>query len=533
VAAIEADLLLREIRYDGKLTDNEAKFLVEIDAESIGKNESSVTLFEGDVAVMPAKLPSGLRMVRKDKQYRLVAARAGKYRFKLEVVAKITRAEPWNQIAFSGPDAGIASVAVEATGAGVEVQLLSGTPLEPEKGEAARVRGVLGADRKVSLRWQSRATEAARKALITCDTIATAQITPTVIKFVSQLRYDIFQGNLSKFSVALPINQALTRVEGEQIRDWHVSVAQASSLPPTKPASDPSAVGTGSGSEIQILTVELIKPVEKSYHLTLYSEQTVENLPSRDQLTLPQPQGVDRETGSLAVSAEDMLVETESSTGLRQINAPGGALAAYRFYGRPLALGVKLRRIEPVINVAARVTARLEEARLLVTHALTLNVEKAGIYSVELSPLENFTVTDVRGDGVEDWKARDGKLLVNFASRVLGERKLDLQLEQALKTFPNQIAVSPLRIAGAAKQTAQVGAASAPGISLKTSELNGLREIPINHLAHRADELLAYVADQADWTRRPARGQRDHPLRDHQPGPPGIPAPAAGKLEER
>src|SRR5207302_240420 len=318
VAAIEADLLLREIRYDGKLTDNEAKFLVEIDAESIGKNESSVTLFEGDVAVMPAKLPSGLRMVRKDKQYRLVAARAGKYRFKLEVVAKITRAEPWNQIAFSGPDAGIASVAVEATGAGVEVQLLSGTPLEPEKGEAARVRGVLGADRKVSLRWQSRAAEAARKALITCDTIATAQITPTVIKFVTQLRYDIVQGNLSKFSVALPINQALTRVEGEQIRDWHVSVAQASSLPPTKPASDPSAVGTGSGSEIQILTVELIKPVEKSYHLTLYSEQTVENLPSRDQLTLPQPQGVDRETGSLAVSAEDMLVETESSTGLRQ-----------------------------------------------------------------------------------------------------------------------------------------------------------------------------------------------------------------------
>src|SRR5438552_2200093 len=209
VAAIEAELLLREIRYDGKLTDNEAKFLVDIDAESIGKNESSVTLFEGDVAVMPANLPPGLRMVRKDKQYRLVAARAGKYRFKLEVVAKITRAEPWNQIAFSGPDAGIASVAVEATGAGVEVQLLSGTPLEPEKGEAARVRGVLGADRSVSLRWQSKATEATRKALITCDTIASAQVTPTVIKFTTQLRYEIVQGNLSKFSVVLPATRAL------------------------------------------------------------------------------------------------------------------------------------------------------------------------------------------------------------------------------------------------------------------------------------------------------------------------------------
>ena len=145
-------------------------------------------------------------------------------------------------------------------------------------------------------------------------------------------------------------------------------------------------------------------------------------------------------------------------------------------------------------------TVRLEEARLLMSHALTLNVEKAGIYSLELSPLDNFVVTDVRGEGVEDWKARDGKLMVSFVSRALGERRLDIQLEQAHKIFPEQILVAPLRVAGAAKQTAYIGAASAPGISLKTAELDALREIPINNLANRTDELLAYVADQPDWT---------------------------------
>src|SRR5438270_9634638 len=55
--------------------------------------------------------------------------------------------------------------------------------------------------------------------------------------------------------------------------------------------------------------------------------RSVESLPFEDRLTLPQPQGVDRETGSLTVSAEDTLVEMESTTGLRQINAPAGALA--------------------------------------------------------------------------------------------------------------------------------------------------------------------------------------------------------------
>ena len=69
-----ADLLLREVHYDGKLTDTQARFIVDVDAESLGKSESSITLFEGDVAIMPAKLPSGLRLVREGRQYRLVAS---------------------------------------------------------------------------------------------------------------------------------------------------------------------------------------------------------------------------------------------------------------------------------------------------------------------------------------------------------------------------------------------------------------------------------------------------------------------------
>jgi type II secretory pathway pseudopilin PulG len=496
-----AELFLREIHYDGKLTEDRAVFTVEIDAESIGKNEASVALFEGDVAVMPAKLPAGLRIFRNGKQYRLIAARPGPYKFKVELIARITRAEPWDQVTFVGPAAGIASVTAQAAGDGVEVQLLSGTPLEPEPGKPGRVRGVLGPDRNLALRWQGRTTEAARKAMTACDTTATALLTPTVIKVTTEFRYQIVQGNLARLVVALPSNHALTRVEGEQIRDWQITRAQAA-LPTASAAaaSHPSPTTDGPAPDAQILTIELIKPVEKSYALKIFSEQTVETTPFAGPLTLPQPQGVDRETGSLNLVAEDTVVETGPLAGLRQINAPAGSLAAYRFYGRPLSLGVALRRIDPLIHVAARVSARLEEARLLVFHSLSLTVEKAGIYSLELSPLPNLVVTDVRGEGVEDWKSTDGKLLISFATRVLGERGLDIQLEQAQKNFPQQIVVSPLRVSGAAAQTAQIGAASAPGISLKTSELSGLREIPAGNLANRTDELLAYLTDQADWT---------------------------------
>ena len=472
-------ILVREIRYDGQLGDVEARFGVDLDLEVTGQGEAELPLFTGEVAVLTTKLPANLRLVRDGNQFRLIVARQGRYKFKLDLVAKIIRQEPWNRVSFTGPEAAIGSVTAQASGAGLDLQLLSGTTEESvTKGGVTRVRGFLGPERMVSVRWQSKAAEVTRKALLTCDTVVAVQVTPTVVKYKTDLRFEILQGSAPRLTVMLPAAQALTKLQGEGVRDWQV-----------KPE----------GGQ-QTLTVEFVKPVEKSYTLTLFSEQTIESATATAQIAPPQPQEVERESGSVAVSAEDVLVETDSATGLRQVNASGGALAAYQFYSRPFTLALRLRRIEPVVNVADRVTTRLEESRLLVTHALTLTVEKAGIYVLELAPQTGFVVANVHGEGVEDWKTGGGRLTVNFNSRVLGNRHLDVQLEMALKAIPDKIDVGPLRVTGAAKETAQIGAAAAPGIQLKTAEgLVGLRELPVNSLSSRSDESLAYNAEQTEW----------------------------------
>ncbi len=472
------ELTFREIRYDGKLSDDEARFTVDIDAEAVGKDENSVKLFEGDVAVLAGKLPESLKIVREGNRYLLTAMRPGQFKFKVELVAKIQRAEPWNQVSFSGPAATIASIAAQASGTGMEVQLLSGTLLESQKTNGVSfVKGFLATDQTIALRWQSKVTEVARKALLTVDSAISAQVTPTVVKYTSQFHFDIVQGSAAQLTFALPVTQALTRLAGEQIRDWR----------------------TTAEGDRQILTIEFIKPIEKTYDLTLYSEQAVESASGNASLNPPQPLEVERESGAVTLLAEDTLAEIESIAGLRQVNASGNAFAAYRFNTRPFTLALKLKRIEPLISVSDRVTSRLEETRLLISHALTLNVEKAGVYSIEAPVPDGFAVAEVRGEGVEDWTATGGKLRVSFSSRVLGARRLDVQLERPLKIFPEQISIGPLRVAGAVKETAQIGAASVAGIRLKTGELSGLREIPANRLANRTDELLAYDSDQPDW----------------------------------
>src|SRR6185369_14067233 len=190
-----------------------------------------------------------------------------------------------------------------------------------------------------------------------------------------------------------------------------------------------------------------------------------------------------------------------------------GAFACYRFNGRPLSLEMKLSRIEPVISVAQRVSARVEDSRLLSTHQLTLEVEKAGVYALELVAPPGFAVAEVRGEGVEDWKTSEPspgtseRLRVNFSSRVLGTHKLEVQVERPLKTFPEQVVFGPMRVGGAVKESSDLGVAAAAGIRLKTAELTGMREVPVRTRQARtnavaavtADESLGYKAEQADW----------------------------------
>jgi competence protein ComGC len=473
-AAAFTNLVIREIRYDGNVNDNEARFSAELQIESFTTNEISAPLFQGDVAVAAKSLPAGVRITRAGDLYILWVSAPGAYDLKMEVAAKITRAEPWNQISFLGPPAAIASIRAQAAGDGVEMQLLSGTALENDKA-ASRVEGFLSAGREVSLRWQSKAAEVARNALIAVETTAGALVTPAVIKVATTLHYELLQASVPRLRIALPAGQSLTRLQGEQIRDWNV-------------ASD------GARS---VLSIEFIKPVEKKYELALFTEQAIASMPSTVEITAPQPLDIERESGSFTVTAADTVVDIASTAGLRRVNASGEALAAFQFSTRPFSLTANVKRVEPVLTVADRVSARLEESRLLVNHFVSLTVEKAGIYAVEFTPPTNFVVAGVRSGGAEaDWKLTEGKVRVAFSGRVLGTTGLEVQLEQALKTFPAQIALAPLRATGAAHETAVIGVAAAPGLRVKTGEMTGAREMPVTQLPARSDEAPASNAAQ-------------------------------------
>src|ERR1043165_756071 len=96
-------LVFRELRYDGRLTDNEARFVLEVTAESFAKEEVCQTLLEGELAVLPPKLPPALRLERTGSQYRLFVSKPGSRRTAASMSAIAAGSPPWNQISVKGP----------------------------------------------------------------------------------------------------------------------------------------------------------------------------------------------------------------------------------------------------------------------------------------------------------------------------------------------------------------------------------------------------------------------------------------------
>lgn len=471
------NLLFREIRYEGRLDRSAARFKVTLDAESQSTNGLSAVLFEGDLALMTPKLPSGWRLLNEGRQFILCATEPGTPRLEFELVARVTHAEPWNRIQFRGPAAAIATVVAESADPNVEVQLQSGTPLEKTGTARSSVHGVLGMDRELALRWQSRTAQAERDTLVTADSQFTARLTPTIIRHTALFRCEVLQARLSQLRLRLPPDHVLTKLSGDQVRDWRLV----------------------SGPDGQDLVVDFVRPMENAVSLTLTTEQPLPALPGAVTLGFPQPLGVQRESGSVRVEAEDIVPRLEVAEGLRQVNASAAEFAAFRFNARPARLKLQLARIEPKVQVQDRVHARLEESRWLITHDLNLNVTQAGIYGVELTPQAGFLVGEVKGEEIDDWTFAAGTLRVGFTQRLLGDRTLRVQLEQSLPQIPPQISVRPLGVTGATYSAAVVGASSAAGIQLKTASLDGAREIPVSALPERREALLAFSGEGDRW----------------------------------
>ena len=331
----------------GTSTTHEARFNAAVQIESFTTNEISAPLFQGDVAVTARTLPAGVRLTRAGDQYYALGRRARRLRPEIGGCRPRSRA----------PSRGIKSAsrgrrrpsppfARRRPGTASRCNFLAGRRWTTTK-RPSHVEGFLSAGREVSLRWQSKAAEVARNALIAVETTSSAQVTPAVIKLATTLHYELLQASVPRLRIALPAGQSLDQA--------------ARRANPRLESGSPTAGGrfcpSNSSSPLRRNTNWRFFRATHRSHARLQSKS-----PRRSRWTSSA-----NRVPSLFPRA-DTVVDIAGATGLRRVNASGEALAAFQFSARPFLLTANVKRIEPVLTVADQVKRALEESRLLVNH---------------------------------------------------------------------------------------------------------------------------------------------------------------------
>ena len=267
-----------------------------------------------------------------------------------------------------------------------------------------------------------------------------------VIRSRTQLAYAISRAELGQLEIAVPGDQKVVNVFDANVRQWSVE----------------------KDGEKQKIVVQLFEPAKGSQNVLVELEQfhalaessegpDADGKPSAMKalhLSVPvvEAVGVGRQQGVVVVQIGDGLrADTSRRVGLVQLDAEDlpASLAktswgfAYRYVTVPFELVLDVEKIEPRITVDSLVEATLEPTRLALAVTAVFQVERAGVFRLELDVPDGFTVRTVQGRKVGESQlaqvdthhlAGDEKkrLVVNLSRKAIGQVGLMVLMDRRL-----------------------------------------------------------------------------------------------------
>ncbi len=257
----------------------------------------------------------------------------------------------------------------------------------------------------------------------------------------TNLLYSISRAELKELSLEVPAEYKVVNVFDPNVRQWSVAAA----------------------GDLQKITAQLFEPAKATQAVVVELEKIAGQ---KRQETLETPVvkalNVGRQQGFVVAQVSAGLrAEAAKTTGLLQIDA--GELPpnlrntpwtfAYRYASVPFELALSLENVQPRITVESLVEARLEPEKLSIEMMAYYNIERAGVFKLELDVPEDFEVRGVTGTGgsmtpvagtpmtayapveVESHHVEGDKkkhLVVNLSRKALGRVGLKLQLQRNL-----------------------------------------------------------------------------------------------------
>jgi hypothetical protein len=516
------DSLITEV--DGKATVSKDVVTVtatlKIEVLKEGWNEVAIRL--GDVAITKATLdgdPARL-IFEAGSGHKLLVEKKGKepksYTLALTFAKQYVKAPGQNSVSFESPASPVSRWEVHIPEAGVKVNvqpLLAATEVPPVKpaigaapAEETVVLAFVGAAPTVRLDWTPKAEGAkGLEALASVRVDQRTDVEDGVTRTRAVLAYEISRAELGQMEIEVPADQKVVNVFDANVRKWTVE--------------------TSGG--VQKVAVQLFEPAKSAQNLTVELEKFASGNATDVRVPAVKALGVSRQQGFVVVKvAEGLRAEAAERSGLAQVDESelAGWLKdkwdfAYRYAAVPYALALKVEKVQPRLIADSLVEARLGTDKLTLDMLAVYNIERAGVFRLDVDVPEGFEVRSVRGVAASnanevqvDSHHLEGEkkthLVISLSRKAIGRVALAVQLEKALhepdllsptgKAAAIPLAIPRVTPASVERETGRLVIYAPDSLVVNPTKTDGLRSITLMEAldmvaAQRASSSTAFV----------------------------------------
>ncbi|MCK4563107.1 MAG: hypothetical protein KAU94_00375, partial [Verrucomicrobia bacterium] len=491
--AADAEVLIKQLDLKGNISAEELALKMDFEVK-VEKAPARLRVLEGAVVQTGAKLPRGAKLTLEDGAYYIEFGKKGRQSVSIDLEAKVQSSGQQRSAAFEVPPATIRRITLQAEKEGYKVEVVGAS--RSRKLDATRVESYLPAAGAVWINWSPELEKLSGELVASCDSILVGSAKVGVLQLQGLFRYSIPQGRLKELSMKLPEGLNVIQVTGIDLLAWDVR---------------------GSGPDRQLF-VELSRPHEQQYVLSIQAEQALPDFPCTFDFPAVEPQGVIRANGVVLVGTDSTIkLLVDEQGGLTQVEPdavgwgglapPKRGLYAYMFANMPFSMKLSADNIVTSLHAQDQLVLALSENDVSLEAKLDLEVRDAPATEVELEVAKDWTVAGVSGQNVADYDVRDRDgsrwIKIYFKKAADSRALVQVRLEKTLPEGGSGFQMPKFRVSGAKSERGFIVLRGEVGTRMEGTQLEGLREVNTGSLPVRiADARQAFRFKRPDWKGR-------------------------------
>ncbi len=488
-----ADVSIKELDLTGRISEKELALRMEFEAV-VENAPAKLLLLEGSVLPVEFDLPRGAEMKLEDGAYYIEFTKNGKQDVSIGFEAKVFSSGQRRAAVFGLPSATVRRITLEAEKEGYKVEVAAAP--RTEKLDEKRIRAYLPPAGTVRIDWSPELEKLAGELVASCDSILIGSAKVGALMLQGQFTYTIPQGRMKELSLALPDGVNIIQVSGADVLSWDVQEKEGE----------------------RQLYVELSRPQETQYVLTVQAERSLAEFPCDFAFPVIAPQDVIRANGVVLVGTDSTIkLLVDELGGLTQVepdavnwgrlNRPARGLYAYMFANMPFSMKLTADNIVTSLHAQEELVLALSENDASLDAKIDLEVRDAPTRDVELAVSRDWTVTSVEGQNLADYDVRDRNgsrwIKIYFKQAVDNRTLLQVRLEKTLADGATGFQMPLFRVSDTKSERGFLVLRGETGTRLEGTQLNGLREVNTGSLPVKiSDARQAFRFKGPDWSGR-------------------------------